>query len=230
MPIPIVHSKTVKEKEIALYHGPGGELAEDVAYALEQLSMPFDWINDIEIRQGQLDKYRILIIPGGITIRLAQKLGGSNLSHIRDFLRKGGGYIGICAGAYLATESVEVSGKPEGLDLIPIILKRRKGIGSREIFLVEHPVTKGISSPLTIRYQNGPDIIMKEENVDVIATYENDIAAIVTSSYGEGIVVLFSSHPEGSITQGYPPVMETMMLLKNSIQYCLNNINKSNHE
>ena len=79
-----------------------------------------------------MKEYQILIIPGGQTIRLVQNLGESG--HIRHFISKGSVHIGICAGAYLATERVEASGRPRGIDLIPVTMKRRSGIGSREIF------------------------------------------------------------------------------------------------
>jgi len=230
MRVSAISAEPVAKKGIALYHGPGGELAEDVAYALEKLSFSFKWVTHTNIQQGQLNDYYILIIPGGITIRLVQKLGELGLNHIREFVKKGECYLGICAGAYLASEKVEVSGRPEGLDLISVRMKRRSGIGSRKIILNSHPITKEISKTLTIHYQNGPDIIVEDNNVNVIATYENGAAAIVTSTYKKGKVILFSPHPEGSITQGYTPQMDTMTLLKNSIEYCLNDDMQMNNE
>ena len=46
-----------------------------------------------------------LVIPGGDTFRIAGAFGGSGLSRLRDKIRNGMGYIGICAGAYLPLRS-----------------------------------------------------------------------------------------------------------------------------
>jgi len=53
-----------------------------------------------------------------------------------------------------------------------------------------------------------------------VARYENGSSAIVTASLGKGKVVIFSPHPEGSITQGIKPKAATLRLLKNSIEFC----------
>jgi len=139
---------------------------------------------------------------------------------IRKFVTNGGGYIGICAGAYLAAPRVEIPGKPQGLGIIDIQNIRKKGIGTRKIYLKEHPITKGLKGELIIRYQNGPEILIKGEAKEV-ARYENGSSAIVTASYGKGKVVIFSPHPEGSITQGIKPKPATLKLLKNSIEFCI---------
>lgn len=71
-------------------------------------------------------------------------LGEKGLDVIRDFVAEGGGYIGICAGAYLAAQIVIVPGEPEGLGIIDIKNVRRRGFGMRKIYLKEHPISKGL--------------------------------------------------------------------------------------
>jgi len=72
---------------------------------------------------------------------------------------------------------------------------------------------------LTIRYQNGPDIIIQSE-AEEVASYENGTTAIATAYYGKGKVIVFSPHPEGSITQGVMPTAEALQIFKNSIEFC----------
>ena len=81
-----------------------------------------------------------------------------------------------------------------------------------ERFFNEHPISRGIISLLTIGFQNGPDIIVKGKEVEVIASNKNNSAVIVTSRYGKGIVVLFSAH-----------TVESKRLIQESCQFCLPN-------
>lgn len=85
-----------------------------------------------------------------------------------------------------------------------------------------HFITKKYSEEVSIYYQNGPFIIPKDENIEVIATYKNKQApAIVESSYGAGKVIIFSPHPEGSSRFNVnPKKLGTLKLLKNTIVYC----------
>ncbi|MHC2994694.1 MAG: hypothetical protein IBV53_04230 [Candidatus Atribacteria bacterium] len=214
-----VYSQENKKYKVCLYYGPGGELAPDVEYALQELEISYFKLDDEAIKEGELKNCYILIIPGGYTLRLVRGLGKKGLEVIRKFVYNGGGYIGICAGAYLAAERVEILMKPPGLGIIDIKNKRRRGIGTKKIFLKDHPITKGIGKELTIRYQNGPDIIIRGE-AEEVAYYKNGTTAIATASYGIGKVIIFSPHPEGSITQGVKPTTETLQLFKNAIEFC----------
>eukprot|EP00928_Gymnodinium_smaydae_P040604 TRINITY_DN27521_c0_g1_i1.p1 TRINITY_DN27521_c0_g1~~TRINITY_DN27521_c0_g1_i1.p1 ORF type:complete len:300 (-),score=57.87 TRINITY_DN27521_c0_g1_i1:81-980(-) len=46
--------------------------------------------------------FDVLIVPGGSAAVDARLLGQAGLEAIRDFVRRGGGYCGVCAGAFLA--------------------------------------------------------------------------------------------------------------------------------
>ncbi len=213
------YSKRVKENGVCLYAGPGAELAKDVEFALNELEVSYNEVNEDDIKKGTLENYLVLIIPGGYTKRAVSSLGGEGFEMIRKFVADGGGYIGICAGAYLAAQRVEVPGRPQGLGIIDIQNIRKEGMGIRKIYLKEHPITENLEKDVVIYYQNGPEILIKGE-VKEAATYENGSLAIVTASFGKGRVVLFSPHPEGSITQGIKPKAATLRLLKNSIEFC----------
>ncbi len=52
-----------------------------------------------QIRQGVLSNFDVIAQGGGRASLQAQALGDDGKEKIREFLRKGGGYVGICAGA-----------------------------------------------------------------------------------------------------------------------------------
>jgi len=65
-------------------------------------------------------------------------------------------------------------------------------------------------------------LIVPGKDVEVLARYkeEGDYAAIVASRYGQGKVVIFSPHPEGS-REGKidPEEAGTILLLKNALEF-----------
>ncbi len=220
-------STTRPEKEMgqnektvaAIYAGEGAVLFSDVAYALEVLGISYETVNHDEIRSGDLARFQVMLVPGGYTQQYMPALGDTGKEGIRSFIRSGGGYIGICAGAYIATNTVKFPGDQKGLDIIDIENTRKSGRGKRKIYLQEHPITEGLDKELKIYYQNGPDIVPGKD-VQEIARYENGSCAAVSGHFGKGKVVIFSPHPEASISQGVKPEPETLRLLKNSIDFC----------
>ena len=47
------------------------------------------------------DKFTVLLIPGGFAPHTLGALGSLGVNFIRDFVYAGGGFVGICAGAYI---------------------------------------------------------------------------------------------------------------------------------
>src|SRR4051794_6360903 len=56
-----------------------------------------------DIRAGVLSDIDVLLHPGGSGGGQGKALEDGGRDKVRDFVQKGGGYVGICAGAYLAT-------------------------------------------------------------------------------------------------------------------------------
>jgi glutamine amidotransferase-like uncharacterized protein len=209
------------DKPVCIYAGTGAVLAKDVEVALGKLAMPYREVGDRGIRSGGLDDCSLLIVPGGYTARYVDALGEEGFERIREFVAGGGGYVGICAGAYIAARNVEVPGRPPGLGIIEIENDRRAGRGLRTITVAqpEHPVVNGYEGGVDIWYQNGP-MMKAGEGVETLAVYEEGGAAIVCATYGEGKVIIFSPHPEGSLEGGVDPeVAGTLKLLENAVTF-----------
>lgn len=211
----------VVDKLVCVYAGAGAVLAKDVEIALDKLAIPYREVDEEDIRVGGLGNCSLLIVPGGYTARCVEAFGQEGFEQIRKFVAGGGGYIGICAGAYIAARRVEVPGRPPGLRIIEIENERKAGQGLRTITIVkpEHPVVKGYTEEVSIWYQNGP-MMKAGEGVETLAVYEEGAAAIVCSIYGHGRVIIFSPHPEGSMEGGVDPEEAgTLKLLENAIAF-----------
>lgn len=221
--------------KIALFAGKGAVLASDVQYALEKMRIKYEKVNETQVKEGKLKYFECLIIPGGYTETILDSLTSDGLNEICNFVKSGGGYIGICAGAYIATDKVEIHpaykrGKLKGLGIISIQNIRKEGIGVRRIKIVapDHPITKNCPKELKIWYQNGP-FIVPGKGIEVIANFDEssdslpsqgtEYAAIVCSYYGEGRVVIFSPHPEGSKMWRIKPAFGTLQLLRNAYEW-----------
>lgn len=212
-----------RKLKVALYSGKGASLARDVEKALKILDIPYDKIEESDMKSECLPKYSVMIIPGGLTGEMVSGLKGLGYRSLREYVKNGGGFIGICAGAYLAPKRVNISGYPEGLGIIDIENERLQGLGMHLVRIEgKHPVTKGYESQeLPMFRLNGP-MMIPGKSVEVLAKYvgDNDFAAIVTSKYGEGRVVLFGVHPEGSIEHKVDPEeLGTTDMLKNAIEF-----------
>jgi glutamine amidotransferase-like uncharacterized protein len=209
------------DKPVCVYAGDGAVLASDVEAALDKLDMPYRQVSEQDIRGGGLEDCSLLIIPGGYTARYVHALGEEGFEHIREFVAAGGGYIGICAGAYIAARNVEVPGRPPGLGIIEIENERRAGRGIRTIAVAKpkHPVMQGYEGEVDIWYKNGP-MIKVGEGVETLAVYRKESAAIVCATYSQGRVVIFSPHPEGSLEGKVDPEEAgTLKLVENAITF-----------
>ena len=208
-------------KRVCVYTGVGAVLARDVEAALNKLAIPYGEVDERDIREGRLRDCSALIIPGGYTARYVDALGKEGFERIRASVADGAGYIGICAGAYIAAQRVEVPGHPPGLGIIDIRNERRAGRGIRTILTTKpgHPVVKGCEREIEIWYQNGP-MIKTGEGIETLAMYDKGSAAIVCATYGVGRVLIFSPHPEGSLERGIDPQeFGTLKLLENALTF-----------
>jgi glutamine amidotransferase-like uncharacterized protein len=175
-----------------------------------------------DVNDRSLDKLDVLVFPGGNSDPYVEDITAAGKEKIRDFVRDGGGYIGTCAGANFAAETVVWRGYvfTEGLlDLVPgtadgpvneIYPYPETGMCEVNYTAPDHPISKGLGDTEWIYYWWGPKFIPNEgADVDVIGTYAvTDEPAMVAFEYGEGRVFLIGPHPEweeDSDRDGYEP-------------------------
>lgn len=169
-----------------------------------------------EIRESDiLDKTDVLIIPGGSGSLQAKKLEEAGREKIKEFIKKGGGYVGICAGSYLASSDYDWS-----LHILnaKVVDRAHWARGTGPVELEMKPAGKAVlgeaSDKVGVYYGQGPLLgpgSSKElPPYEPLALYATEIAkkgaptgvmigtsAIARANYGEGRVICYSCHPEG---------------------------------
>ncbi|MGD9495238.1 MAG: BPL-N domain-containing protein [Armatimonadota bacterium] len=142
-------------------------------------------IEETEIENTDLSAYDLLIFPGGGNFALTD----AGAEALRQFVRAGGGFVGVCAGAYAA--------KSYGLIENAYFPFRERG--RCEISLRPHPITEGFHPRrlLDVRHANGPFIEVGEPSqAPVLYKAGPPYACVIAREFGAGRVVVFSAHPE----------------------------------
>ncbi|MAX27689.1 MAG: biofilm PGA synthesis protein PgaC [Phycisphaeraceae bacterium] len=166
------------------------------------------------IRDGALDDQDVLIMPGGSGSKQAFALGADGKQIVRDFVASGKGYVGICAGAYLATNHYSWS---LGLINAKVVDTKHWARGTGEVTLnLTESGQKNLAydeSSCKVYYGQGPLLAPGKDDTapkyETLATYATEIAkkgaptgvmigttAIARTQYQNGRVVCFSPHPE----------------------------------
>lgn len=184
-------------------------------------------VGPADLRAAALDAFDVLIFPGGSGSKQAAAIGPDGREAVRAFVRRGGGYLGICAGAFLCSAHYRWS-----LDLIDTHvftgMRQIEGVGRKAMWYRGEGATvkmqltdrgkalfEGIGEHVEVRYHNGP--IVSPKNDPNLAPYTTlahfrseqvlyppqkgtmvDTPAIVSGTYGKGRVISISPHPESS--------------------------------
>lgn len=192
---------------IALYIGPGAEMAGWVQNSLQEKKIPYLLVDPHDIRKGILRQFELLIMPGGFTAAYIPGLRQSGCKAIIEFLeKKGGSYLGICAGAYIAS-TIE-------LGICKSKMVRKSGIFNCTVELCDltHPIFNGINqSRISVYYQNGPHIVPHPDEFP-LAFYEDGSASLIETQTRHHALI-FSWHPE--------KLPHTSSIFFNSIDYLL---------
>lgn len=132
--------------------------------ALRKSNIAFEIIKADSL--DKLDKYKVIFVPGGWAKNKLQKIGDEGCKFIKEFVKNGGVYFGVCGGAGLATE--------EGLGIAGI--KRKKDripgfSGPVKVSLEEHPIWSGIKDPLFYLWWPS-EFLINDKNIRVLATFD----------------------------------------------------------
>lgn len=205
----------VQTIHVAVYDDTGvGKSIQELTAVLDGCpSIQYDRIKAADIRNGKLAEYDVLVHPGGSGSKQSKGLEEAGLDRVRAFVEAGGGYVGICAGAYLASSNYSWSLNILDAEVIDSAHWAR-GHGDVQIRLTEEGKRLFECDELeTILYYQGP-LLGPAGDDDVpdyqlLATFETEIAkngapegvmkgttAIASGTFGKGRVLCFSPHPE----------------------------------
>jgi len=212
---------------VAFFDGPGtGPAGKDnVPRILDEApDTEIHYVGPEDLRPEVLQQFEVVFFPGGSGSKQAGAIG-KNSQHLRSFVEQGGGYIGVCAGAYLCSAHYSWS-----LDLVDSSVftgaREIEGVGKKQMWYrgkatdVEVELTpegasifRSVPERFEVRYSNGP-IISPADHPELddylpLAYYRSekvlyepqrgtmvDTPAIVSGNFGEGRVISISPHPE----------------------------------
>ncbi len=175
-------------------------------------------VDSNDIRNGVLTNFDALVIPGGSASVESRSLGKEARDNIRQFVSNGGIYLGVCAGAYLASQN-----EPTDLGFLPVVTADAKHwfrVDPDNGPLVDIELTPagmevfGINqSRIKLIYENGPIFAPPTQKPDdsftPLAYFRSEVVAdggtpgvminspaIILARYGRGSVLSISPHPE----------------------------------
>lgn len=139
---------------------------------------------------------RVWIQPGGNSGPVFDSMSEEFERGLTRFIRAGGGYVGFCAGAFMATEYIGKHGEP-ALGLFPgTSIAFPHGVERPDLSYELIPVTwNGVTRRVFI--EGGPYLIIPEDaKAEVVATYESGAVAAARTQFGKGRVFITGLHPE----------------------------------
>jgi glutamine amidotransferase-like uncharacterized protein len=197
---PIQTQQSMEGVNVSVYSGP-----DTLGNSVIALDSMFTWMNastdyvgPADILEGILNESDILVMPGGPSGSYQLSLGTDGMDIVRQFVRNGGSYFGICGGSQFATRY--------GLSLFN---------GSYRSAYVEGPGATFLTNMTIHLNSTGPDLSGENEtcttlywgssyfsaadmsNIITIASYpSNNEPGMIAFQYGRGTVFLSSPHPE----------------------------------
>jgi glutamine amidotransferase-like uncharacterized protein len=179
---------------------------------------------NLRFEPDRLARFDVLIFPGGRAHKQADALGENARRAVKDFIRSGGGFVGICAGGFLASAQYDWS---LGLVNTRILTgdQEMPGLGIRSM-ADRGPATVQIEltaegrsifgdrpAPFDVSFSGGPIFLgPKRDDLPLtvpLAHFSTEVSnyapqrgtmigtpAIFAAKFGAGRVVAISPHPE----------------------------------
>lgn len=222
--------RSLLKMNVLVYSGRG-TTTESVKHTIELLRLhlsPYYAVVSVSeqalLNDPWMFKTLMLVIPGGADLPYCDVLNGAGNERIAQFVKKGGKFLGICAGGYYGSKRcefeegdpiMEVSG-PRELAFFPgtskgcvfkgFVYESHDGCRAATITVNTLVLAKYGAPEEATTYYNGGGMFMeasKYRNVEILARYQGhtdvsdpDMAAVVYCKVGKGDVVLAGIHPE----------------------------------
>ncbi|KAM4062774.1 biotin/lipoate a/B protein ligase family protein [Hirsutella rhossiliensis] len=225
---------------ILVYTGTGtsAESVRQCMYSLRRLLSPNYAV--IPVAESALLKEpwpstcALLVIPGGADLGYCRVFDGPGNRRIAEYVRRGGAYLGLCAGGYygsarcefeLGRTPLEVIGSRElaffpgtcrGAAFAGFEYHSEKGARAASLSVVTAAFEERVPEHF-VSYFNGGGVFVDApklgaRKVEVLASYDDHLdvdggdanAAVVLCHVGDGKAVLCGPHPEFAATNLYP--------------------------
>ncbi len=207
-----------RELKVGIYRGPGSP--QGGVDSVTNVLKPFPQVQVVVLSERDvgtlnLSAYDVLVFPGGSGSGQSKGIGEAGLKNVRDFVSSGGGYVGICGGAYLACSNFSW-----GLGILnagTVSNKWMRGQAMLDLQLAPagEQILGHVKGPFKVRYHNGP-ILKPAHRTDIpayttVTVFKTEVAengtpvgvqvnspAHVISTFGKGRVFISSPHPEST--------------------------------
>lgn len=221
---------------VGIYDGPGnGRIPSAIRDIVDSApDMTLHHLGAAEMRAEVLEQFDVVVFPGGSGSKQSKAIGEDGRDAVREFVDAGGGYIGVCAGAFLASShftwslGLIDSSLFTGAREIPEVGRKpmwyRGKVASIDMDITPagQTVFGDVKKQVVVQYHNGPILSPTPppelEDYRVLAWFRSenglwepqsgtmvDTPAIVSGSFGTGRVVSVSPHPE--VTQALHPII-----------------------
>jgi glutamine amidotransferase-like uncharacterized protein len=217
----------IKDKviKVLIYDGPEAdsnctlqtEIILNKANENASSNIKFEYNTTDIITTDTLVNYNVLYMPGGQGGEQYVDSENINGDAIKSFVASGNGYVGICAGAYAASnyiDGLDYNGWGIAPDVNDEADYTEENL-SVQITNVGQQVL-GNSGYLTMSHENGPAFYGNESNYITFASYADDSAkyqdysAIIGDYYGNGRVALSGVHPE--LQPQHPEILTNLII------------------
>jgi GMP synthase-like glutamine amidotransferase len=214
----IAPPEKTKALKVAIFAGKGAP-DDGIANVTARIqSLPQATVTRVQAGEWatiDLQAFDLVVFSGGSGSAQAEAIGLAGRNNVREYVRNGGGYVGICAGAYLACSNFTW-----GLGILnagTVSNKWRRGQGFMDIELTDdgRKLLGDVRGTFKVRYHNGP-IIRPAGRSDLpayatvaffrteIAQFGSPVGVMVDSpaqargTFGRGRVFISSPHPENT--------------------------------
>jgi len=208
-----------KEKPLALiYKGPGScyqtrvttGCSEASKHVAELAGFRTKYVGPDEEKDTLFKKAKVWIQPGGRVRTQAKHMNQKLKDNIVDFVANGGGYVGFCAGAFLATDifgwdsSQDGPFETKGLGMVPgkSYLYTHYNKELNENLLAKIIPVKWFGKEKKIYWELGPYFTSEsiDKNYEVVSYYDgpekDKYILSLRGEYEKGKVFIIATHPE----------------------------------
>lgn len=176
----------------ALVYNGVGACKEDCAKAAFDTARNagFDpvYVGDQDEDPNLFQDAKVWIQPGGYAGTAMNAMSPVLKKNIKNFIWNGGGYVGYCAGAFIATSTVGTT-RIRGLGILP---------GNTKLYGKGIRIYKSNwqGSERYIYWEGGPYFRNIPSTVENLASYPSGASAAVRTTFGKGRVWVTGLHPE----------------------------------
>ena len=179
-----------------VYDGPGlcDGCAEAAAAAVRLAGLDVVLAGPEALEADRLEGFDLVVVGGAeATMDIRRGMTKAQFRALRDYVRDGGRYLGLCAGAYLAGEVLDDAGRVPGLRLFDGDAYPASPYAARVEPVTWDGRVVALYTQEAAGFQLGPRF-----RGEIVATYADGAPAAILARAGAGAIGLSGPHPEAT--------------------------------